>query len=258
MPRKLSYAGEFDDVLSSSPQDQSTPRLRREPSFEDNTKNERKVNAGTRSLFGSQPGFSYSQPSFHMDIDDEQIGLTVSEDRLKRKETQDVLSPAKRTKKHPSPPREYLHEWGIHVEQNLQKWEMDAKSSSGNEEDEDAEGDEDDEDVPFAKFTSLSTKDASETMKTANGHAQGREAFSNDVETGKAGATSAIGPNKLKSTMRKQAIETRRNLINGSHINGDNVTDGSMDIDQDELQWTKKEYDIQLRKFGSDEDKTGK
>jgi hypothetical protein len=24
------------------------------------------------------------------------------------------------------------------------------------------------------------------------------------------------------------------------------------------LQWTKKEYDIQLRKFGSDEDKTGK
>jgi hypothetical protein len=251
MSRKPSYAGEFDDVLSSSPEDQSTPQLRPELSFENNTKNERNVHAGTRSLFDSQPGFSYGQPSSHMDIDVEQIGVAVSEDRLKRKESQEVLSPAKRTKKHPSPPRDHLQVWGIHVEQNLRKWEMDAKSFGNDEHD--------DEDETFTKSvaaTPLSTKDANETVKTTNNRTHGT-AFLNE-EAGKARSTSTIGAKKLKSAMRKPATKTSCDRESGSHIHQNNVADGSMDMDQDELQWTKKEYDIQVRKFGSDEDKAKK
>ncbi len=158
-----------------------------------------------------------------MDIEYEQAGDAEStEDRLKRKRFPETLSSLKRSKKHPSPPIGDLAQWGL---------EMDKihKKKFG-----------DDADAPFQAAGGLmSVKYVNKKVMTDMGrtHTRIREGLSN------AASVPNLGEKGLKSSMRKQATETGDNLQSVSYLN---VAHGSMD--EDELQWTETQYDIQTRK----------
>ncbi|KAK0116651.1 hypothetical protein ONS96_012506 [Cadophora gregata f. sp. sojae] len=99
------YDGDFDAMLSSSPFAQSTPRIRLEPTFEeDGKKMLMHVPADTRSLFDSD----------QMDIDSDTMGKALSpQEPAKRKNSLAKDSgvryhSSKKVKKHPSPSKAEL------------------------------------------------------------------------------------------------------------------------------------------------------
>lgn len=99
------YDGDFDAMLSSSPFAQSTPRIRLEPTFEEDGRNLLKtVPADTRSLFDSE----------YMDIDSDAMGKSPSsQEPAKRKSSvaKDYgvrYHSSKKVKKHPSPSKAEL------------------------------------------------------------------------------------------------------------------------------------------------------
>ncbi|KAH7407885.1 hypothetical protein BKA64DRAFT_433898 [Cadophora sp. MPI-SDFR-AT-0126] len=99
------YDEDFDAMLSSSPVAQSTPRIRLEPTFEEDGKKLLKnVPADTRSLFDSD----------QMDIDSDTMGQSSpSQELIKRKNSllKDYgvrYQSSKKVKKHPSPSKAEL------------------------------------------------------------------------------------------------------------------------------------------------------
>ncbi|PVH80623.1 hypothetical protein DL98DRAFT_654570 [Cadophora sp. DSE1049] len=99
------YDGDFDAMLSSSPFAQSTPRIRLEPTFEEDGKKLLKnIPADTRSLFDSD----------QMEIDSDTIGKSPSsQEPVKRKNSlvKDYgvrYHSSKKVKKHPSPSKAEL------------------------------------------------------------------------------------------------------------------------------------------------------
>jgi len=110
------HGGDLDALLSSSPLASSTPRLRLEPSFnEDGKKTLKNVRANARSLF--DPDDSIIGLSSEMDIDsgpsskDVVRGDVVKRKNPKAKESlaDDRLQHSKRIKKHPSPSKDELN-----------------------------------------------------------------------------------------------------------------------------------------------------
>jgi hypothetical protein len=116
MPSTLSHESDSDDVFSSSPVDQSTPRMRLEPSFENGKKTLKSVPATSQSLFDSDS--SIGSPNTRMDIDSEPIvevtetdaftHETVPQHNLRRVSRLGYRETSKTYKKHPSPSKSEL------------------------------------------------------------------------------------------------------------------------------------------------------
>jgi len=221
-----SYLGDLDALPSSSPQGQSTPRLRREPLFEDGMNTLTKVHADSRSFLDSHPDSSHGVHSSEMDIDVQQIGVAVSteEDTPKRKMSQKVASPSKRSKKHPSPPRDLLAQMALQVMNSGEDKEVSVVNSVAG--------------------GALSSKNTNEKVKAGKGHMPGKVVFARQELPRTAGSMPNLGAAKsLKSAMRKPATETRDYRRQHSQdFSQNNIRDESMDVD--ELQWDKTHYII--------------
>jgi hypothetical protein len=235
MPKQYRYGSDIDAILSSSPQAQSTPRLRLEPSFEKNgRKTLKNVPADFRSVFDFDPDNSYVGQSSDMNMDlDLDLGMdpagkaVFNEDSLKRKSPQVILTvDVKRSKKHPSPNKEELDSMALIVKDSL----LDSP-----------------QELPFANTTArgaLSTKDANGKVKTTNRVVQGKVAFSKQELTKTTASMPNIGAKGLKSAMRKPTPEKGSSH---QYFSQNDITDGSM-MELDELQWDETEYNIGMRK----------
>jgi len=134
----LSRYNDFDTICSSSPEAQSTPRIRLEPSFAAGSKKTLKnVPADSRSLFDPDNSDIFGQysgmdvdaeppnktiASMHMEADNELVTNLMKADAVKRKGSQVTVPhlgielPHKRAKKHPSPSKADLEQWGEAME----------------------------------------------------------------------------------------------------------------------------------------------
>lgn len=225
-----SYIEYFDAMLSSSPQGQSTPRVRLEPSFKQNgEKTLTKIRSDSRPGFESHSNFPYSVLPSEMDIDVEQIGVAVSieVDTPKRKGSQDIRSPVKRSKKHPSPKREELEQLALAMEKFSDEEEAIV-------------------DIPVASRP-LSSKDANGKLKTGKCQMRGEVAFAKQELPRTAGSMPDLSTKGLKSAMRKSMTETGANRPNSLHFRQNSLADGSLDMD--ELQWNITEYNIGGKKL---------
>jgi hypothetical protein len=113
---------DFDTLFSSSPEAQSTPRIRLEPSFgAGGRKTLKNVPADSRSLFDPDNSDIVGQYS-DIDVDAEPVTNMMTADAVKRKGSQlrapslGIESPHKRAKKHPSPSKADLEQWGEAME----------------------------------------------------------------------------------------------------------------------------------------------
>ncbi|KAE9377996.1 hypothetical protein N431DRAFT_170627 [Stipitochalara longipes BDJ] len=202
MPEQTNSVGDVDAMPSSSPQGQSTPRLRLEPYEENGRKTLRGVSIGSRSIFDARQDSQLSD----MALDDEEIGVAITtEDAPKRKGSQELRSPMKRSK---------------------------ALLTKGY-----CSGDDEGSLTIPAIGDLLSSKDVNRTVKTGKGHMPG-------MLLGKKGLPSSpgsmpnLGANTLKSAMRKPAVRSNRQ----SDMRQNEVADGEMEID--ELQWDNIDFYI--------------
>lgn len=230
--KQYRYGSDVDAILSSSPQAQSTPRLRLEPSFEENgRKTLRNVPADSRSVFDFDPDNSYvgqsSDMNMDVDLGMEPAGKAVfNEDSLKRKSPEVILTAdVKRSKKHPSPNKEELDSMALIIKNSL----LDRP-----------------QEPPVANTTArgaLSTKDANGKVKTAKRVVQGKVAFAKQELTKTTASMPNLGAKGLKSAMRKPTSEKGSSH---QYFSQNDIADGSM-MDLDELQWDETEYNIGMR-----------
>jgi hypothetical protein len=110
---------DFDALFSSSPLAQSTPRLRLEPSFEDNgSKKLRNVPAGSRSLFDHENPSNMQAGAMDTILESSRAQRTPSKKGLVKRNNSQVKDVAlgtrnhqpKRRKKHPSPSKAELED----------------------------------------------------------------------------------------------------------------------------------------------------
>ncbi|CAL3967500.1 unnamed protein product [Diplocarpon coronariae] len=222
------YAGDFDAMLSSSPFAQSTPRIRLEPTFEEDGRSTLNfVPADTRSLFDPD--------NSSMDLDtDVSSRRPSSQEPVKRKSSGaqefGVRNHAsKRVKKHPSPSKVELE--GLEKDLRgflpgslLEDFALeDDKFSTGRN---------------LAPPAALSARDPNRKLRGTRRHALKLESLAT-AESMPNFPTRSRNFQAEPSSIRKKAVEglSRQFMSHG------NITNNSM-MDIDELQWNNPSYII--------------
>lgn len=219
-PQMLRYSSDIDAILSSSPQAQSTPRLRLEPSFMNNGRTTlRHVPAESRSMFDlysdSEHGMASQSSELGMDV--RPSGTIFTDDSLKRKPTVSAIAGGvKRYKKHPSPNRDDLDSLATKVQ--YLPLEEPTPTTEG------------------ARFI-LSGKSTNGNIQSGKRSStiQGKMGFEKREFPKTFGSMPIIGGKGPKSAARKSA--SLRYSAQKPH------DDGS-EMDTDELQWDYTEYNI--------------
>jgi hypothetical protein len=170
------------------------------------------------------PDVSYGAQSSHMMFDNEQSGVADSiEETLKRKVVQPMLSPdPKRTKKHPSPPREVLEQLALDAQRMFGPDGIAALTS--------------------ATGTALSLKDSNKAMKSAKQRTSSREAFSTGQLPRPTKSTLDIAAEPLRSAMRNPSSQDESECAMPPTPN--EIPEESTD----ELQWDDTMYNIGFRR----------
>lgn len=160
-----------------------------------------------------------------MILDDDLVSVAIlMEETLKRKDVPPMVSPKiKRTKKHPSPPRDALEQLALSTGLMFGSVEAGAVNSTA--------------------ASALLAKDANEAVKSAKQPTTGRVAFAMGQSAKSTGLVSNIAVKPLKSALHSPS--TQGEIHHRLH-NQNAVPDGSMDID--ELQWNDTIYHIGSKK----------
>ncbi|PBP19482.1 hypothetical protein BUE80_DR009736 [Diplocarpon rosae] len=222
------YTGDFDALLSSSPFAQSTPRIRLEPTFEEDGKSTLNfVPADTRSLFDPD--------NSSMELDnDVPSRRSSSHEQMKRKSSLakefGVKSHAfKRVKKHPSPSKTELEG----LEKDLQGF-----LPGSLREDFALENDKFPTGRNLAPPAALSTKDSNRKYRGTRRHALKLEPLAT-TESMPNFPTRSKNSQHESSHVKKRAMEG----LGCQFMSHGNLTSNSV-MDLDELQWDNPSYDI--------------
>lgn len=218
------HGSDIDAILSSSPQAQSTPRLRLEPSFQNGRTTLKHVPADSRSMFDfhSDSDYGMASPTSEGETDGRPTGVVLTEDSLKRKTTVSAnASGVKRNKKHPSPNRDDLASLASKV-QYLPLEEPEPTSE--------------------AARTILSGKSANEIIQSGkrSSMAQGKMAMVKRELPKPFGSMPNIGGTGMKFATQKGG--------NFKH-SVENTPGYGSEMDIDELQWDNTEYNIGGAKY---------
>jgi hypothetical protein len=240
------HGGDLDALLSSSPLASSTPRLRLEPSFnEDGKKTLKNVRANARSLF--DPDDSIIGLSSDMDIDSGPSSNDVGRDSVKRKNPKvkqsladDRLQHSKRIKKHPSPSKDELNNLEeamrnlppVSAPENIATQDSGFPNNAG----------------LVLKMDPLAPKDANTSLRKAKRQVAvvgglRKPALKQTVES------MPDIPARLKATESANSTEKAKLKRRGSrqYASQNDLADASL-MDIDELQWDNAAYYIGMRR----------